>query len=140
MIGARRLARSRRGHESIAMTRARSPRYTSPYRRYALIGGVAGLLIALAAVVLLDLPLYPAWVVGLSVATFVLYGFDKRRAGTNAGRVPEMVFHGLALAGGFPGGWAGRSAFRHKTRHTSFLVVLICATLLHGAIAWWLYR
>jgi len=118
----------------------RSSRYTSPYRYYALIGVAAGLLIALAAVVFLDLPLYLGWIVGLSVATFALYGFDKRRAVANAGRVPEMVLHGLALAGGFPGGWAGRSAFRHKTRHTSFLVVLICATLLHGAIAWWLYR
>jgi uncharacterized membrane protein YsdA (DUF1294 family) len=119
---------------------ARGPRYRSPYRRYALIGAVAGLLIALAAVVFLDLPLYLGWIVGLSVATFALYGFDKRRAVTDGGRVPEMVLHGLALAGGFPGGWAGRTAFRHKTRHTSFLVVLICATLLHGAIAWWLYR
>lgn len=122
------------------MKLTRSHRYTSAYRRYALIGGVAGLLIALAAVVFLDLPLYPGWIVGLSVATFALYGFDKRRAVTGGSRVPEVVFHGLALAGGFPGGWAGRSAFRHKTRHTSFLVVLICATLLHGAIAWWLYR
>jgi uncharacterized membrane protein YsdA (DUF1294 family) len=118
----------------------RSRRYTSPYRCYGVIGAVAALLIALAAVVVLDLPLYPAWLVGASVATFALYGFDKRRSGTGAGRVPELVLHGLSLAGGFPGGWAGRRVFHHKTRHTSFLVVLICATLLHAAFAWWLYR
>lgn len=124
------MARSRAG---------RTNRYTSPYRRYALIGGVAGLLVALALAIVFDLPLYPAWIVGLSIATFALYGFDKWRAGADGGRVPEMVLHGLALAGGFPGGWAGRRVFRHKTRHVSFLIVLIAATLLHVAIVWWLY-
>jgi uncharacterized membrane protein YsdA (DUF1294 family) len=75
----------------------------------------------------------------LSVVTFALYGFDKRQAREGGGRVPEMVLHVLALAGGVLGGWAGRAFFRHKTQHTSFLVVLIIATILQAAIAWWLF-
>jgi uncharacterized membrane protein YsdA (DUF1294 family) len=114
-------------------------RRTSPYRRYTLLAVViaAGLLVALVA--LLDLPLYPAWVAALSVVAFLAYGFDKRRAVSGGGRVPELVLHGLALAGGFPGGWLGRAWFHHKTRHTSFLVVLVLSTLLHAGIVWQLY-
>jgi len=40
---------------------------------------------------------------------------------------------GMAVAGGFPGGWAGRAVFRHKTLHTSFPVVLVIATILNAA-------
>jgi uncharacterized membrane protein YsdA (DUF1294 family) len=49
------------------------------------------------------------------------------------------VLHGLSLAGGFVGGWVGRAVFHHKTRHTSFLVVLIFSTVIHLALLWWLY-
>jgi uncharacterized membrane protein YsdA (DUF1294 family) len=110
----------------------------SPYRLYGVAGVAVGLVLTVVGVVVLDLPLYPAWVVGLSVCTFALYGFDKRRAISGGGRVPEAVLHGLALLGGFPGGWAGRAAFRHKTRHLSFLVVLVLATLIHAVIVYWL--
>jgi uncharacterized membrane protein YsdA (DUF1294 family) len=110
----------------------------SPYRYYALVGGAIGVALTAIGVTVLDLPVYPAWIIGLSICTFALYGFDKRRAISGAGRVPEAVLHGLSLAGGFPGGWAGRSAFRHKTRHTSFLVVLVLATMIHVALFWWL--
>ena len=74
----------------------------------------------------------------MSVSTFALYGFDKRRAISRSGRVPESVLHGLALLGGFPGGWVGRAVFRHKTRHLSFLVVLLLATAIHAALGYWL--
>lgn len=110
-----------------------------PYRRYELVGGIAGPLLALILVSVLDIPAYPTWIVALSVATFALYGFDKRQAIAKRGRVPELVLHVFALAGGFPGGWSGRWAFKHKTRHAAFLLVLLCATAIHLAIAWRLY-
>lgn len=90
-------------------------------------------------IVITGLPVYPAWVTGLSIVTFLVYGYDKRRAVSGGGRVPEAVLHGLALAGGFPGGWAGRSIFRHKTRHAGFLIVLIASTLIHAVLVWQLY-
>ena len=110
----------------------------SPYRSYGLVGVAVGLTLTVICVIVLDLPLYPAWIIGLSVCTFAMYGFDKRRAISGAGRVPEAVLHGLSLAGGFPGGWAGRWAFNHKTRHASFLVVLVLATAIHVVLGYWL--
>lgn len=109
----------------------------SPYTRFAVIGGAAAIIIALIAW-WLGVHWYIAWIAGASVATFALYGFDKQQARSNGGRVPELVLHGMALVGGFPGGWAGRAVFRHKTLHTSFTVVLIVATILNAAFAIWL--
>jgi uncharacterized membrane protein YsdA (DUF1294 family) len=83
----------------------------------------------------LDVPPYYAWLAGSAVALFCLYGIDKQRAQGRGGRVPAIVLHGLALAGGFVGGWAGRTLFRHKTRKPMFAVVLTIATIGHlGAI------
>lgn len=103
------------------------------------IGAVASAIVAAIAVLFLDIPLYPALVIGLSLVLFLIYGFDKRRAMSGGGRVPEVVLHGLALAGGFAGGWAGRSVFRHKTRHTSFLVILLISTAVHSAFMIWIW-
>jgi uncharacterized membrane protein YsdA (DUF1294 family) len=111
----------------------------SVYRRYALVAIVAVLLVAAALVWLLDLRLYFVWLVAMSVVTFAAYGFDKRQAAAGGERVPELVLHGLALAGGVVGGWLGRAAFRHKTRHLSFTLVLSLATLLYAALTIWLY-
>jgi uncharacterized membrane protein YsdA (DUF1294 family) len=110
----------------------------SPYRLYSVVGIAVGLVLTIICVIVLDLPVYLAWVIGLSVCTFAIYGFDKRQAIAGGGRVPEAVLHGLALLGGFPGGWAGRAAFRHKTRHASFLFVLVIATVIHIVIGFWL--
>ena len=41
------------------------------------------------------------------------------------------------MIGGVMGGWAGRQVFRHKTQKPVFLVVLVVATILWGAIALW---
>jgi uncharacterized membrane protein YsdA (DUF1294 family) len=82
--------------------------------------------------------LYWIWLAATSVITFLLYGFDKSRAKNGGWRVPEIVLHGLALAGGFPGGWAGRSVFRHKTKKGIFVFVLAVSTALHLLLVYWL--
>ena len=74
----------------------------------------------------------------LSVVNFLFYGFDKLTAKFEKQRIPEIVLHLLSLCGGFPGGWAGRAAFRHKTRKRSFLIVLILSTILHVALLIWM--
>lgn len=78
-----------------------------------------------------NLPLYPAWVLTLSVITFFTYGFDKGQSKRKGWRVSERTLHALALAGGFPGGWVGMLWFRHKTQHLSFFLILALSTLLH---------
>ena len=75
---------------------------------------------------------YWAWWTGLSVVTLFVYGFDKAQSRRDGGqRVPEVVLHVLALAGGVAGAWVGRAVFRHKTLHLRFTVVLIAATVVH---------
>jgi uncharacterized membrane protein YsdA (DUF1294 family) len=59
-----------------------------------------------------------------------------------ATRVPEVVLLGLTWAGGVLGAAAGMYLRpRHKTQKTRFVVSLIGAALLHGALfVWWIMR
>ena len=82
---------------------------------------------------------YLIWVVIASGITFLLYGFDKAQSKNGGWHVPEVVLHGLALAGGFPGGWAGRSIFRHKTKKGIFVFVLAVSTVIHLGLVYWLF-
>lgn len=82
--------------------------------------------------------LYWIWLAVASVITFLLYGFDKARSKNGGWRVPEIVLHGLALVGGFPGGWAGRSVFRHKTKKGIFVFVLVVSIAIHLGLWYWL--
>ncbi len=56
-------------------------------------------------------------------ATFCLYGVDKYQALHLGARVPEIMLHLAAAAGGTPGAALGQVTFRHKTRKGSFQVV-----------------
>jgi uncharacterized membrane protein YsdA (DUF1294 family) len=83
--------------------------------------------------------IYLIWLAIASGITFVLYGFDKTQSKNGGWRVPEVVLHGLALLGGFPGGWAGRSVFRHKTKKGFFVFVLAVSTAIHLGLVYWLF-
>ena len=84
---------------------------------------------------------YYLWLAAWSVAAFLLYCFDKLQAPRHGLRVPEMVLHGLALVGGFMGGWAGMFALRHKIRHPEFWLVLAASTILHlGLVRDWFVK
>jgi uncharacterized membrane protein YsdA (DUF1294 family) len=82
--------------------------------------------------------IYWIWIAIISLVTFLVYGYDKARARKGQWRVPEKALHILALAGGFPGGWAGRAIFHHKTQKGFFTFVLAVSTLIHLAIWYWL--
>jgi uncharacterized membrane protein YsdA (DUF1294 family) len=120
-----------------AGSRARSRR--SPQQLFGLVAAVLVVILLLVLAWVTDLPFYWMWLVALSVITWALYGFDKAQAKRGGLRVPEIVLHGLALLGGFPGGWIGRGMFHHKTRKPIFTVVLAASTLLHGGIIVYLY-
>ena len=104
----------------------RSPKPAFLLLAIALAGGL-GLLLAW----LTDWPLLVIWILSVSVITFLAYGYDKAQAQSGGWRVPEGVLHGLALAGGFLGGWLGRAVFHHKTRKPIFAVVLVVSTVLY---------
>jgi uncharacterized membrane protein YsdA (DUF1294 family) len=82
---------------------------------------------------------YLTWLAVASVITFLTYGFDKAQSRMGGSRVPEVVLHGLALSGGFPGGWVGRALFRHKTQKGFFVFVLAVATAIHLGIFYRLF-
>ena len=82
---------------------------------------------------------YLIWVGLASAITFLLYGFDKAQSKNGGWRVPEVILHGLALAGGFLGGWVGRSIFRHKTKKGIFVFVLAVSTVIHLGLVYWLF-
>jgi uncharacterized membrane protein YsdA (DUF1294 family) len=69
-----------------------------------------------------------------SGVAFVVYGADKRRAGTGGRRVPERTLHLLGLAGGWPGSLAARRYYRHKTRKGSFRLAFWAVVALHLAL------
>ena len=81
---------------------------------------------------------YLLWLLSTSIVTFLLYGYDKMQSQRAGGRVPEVIFHGLALTGGFIGALVGRSVFRHKTQKPIFLSIIILATLMHVAAYFYL--
>ena len=108
-------------------------------RHLVILGGIA--LAALLLILLLD-PVWvlPVWWLLAGGVTFAYYGYDKAQARRGGWRVPEIILHLLALAGGFVGGWAGMAFFRHKTREPAFKVVLGLATVLQLGLALWLWR
>jgi len=79
---------------------------------------------------------------GVNVATFVWYGYDKYMAASGGWRVPEFVLHALAAAGGSPAALVAQIFFRHKTRDSRFRrvffaivavqVVLACLYMRYG--------
>ena len=116
-----------------------SPFRRSPKQSYAwlAIALVAGL--GLFLVLLTDWPIFIIWILSVSAITFLMYGYDKSQAQQGGWRVPEIVLHGLALAGGFLGGWLGRAVFHHKTRKPVFTVVLAVSTALYLGLAYLLF-
>ncbi len=99
---------------------------------------VALLPTAAASVLLwrLGLGLLYAYLVGINVATIVLYGYDKRQAVAAGGRVPEVVLHLAALAGGSPGALLAQGLFRHKTKKFRFKIVFAGIVLVQLACAY----
>ena len=79
-----------------------------------------------------------------SVLSFILYGFDKRRARLDGQRVPEKRLHLLALLGGWPGAMFGQRVFRHKTVKTRFRIVfwltVVCHITAVSGVSWFLWK
>jgi uncharacterized membrane protein YsdA (DUF1294 family) len=75
---------------------------------------------------------YLAWVMVMSLVTFVVYGWDKRQAKMGGRRVPENRLHGLAFLGGWPGAMLGQRYFRHKTHKAWFQFRTWGAAIVHA--------
>jgi len=105
-------------------------------KRAVVVTMVAGIVVAVALVLVLGVSLLVAYVLGLGLSTFLIYGYDKRRAVRGGGRVPESALLALSLIGGALGGWAGMLIWRHKTRHTTFWIAQVIGTIAIAAAFW----
>lgn len=112
---------------------------SSPKRSYSLIAILLAVILFLVLAILTEISPFLLWLVAANTITFILYGYDKAQAKRGGGRVPEVVLHGAALAGGFVGGWAGMFAFRHKTQHLNFKIVLAAATVLWVVLIYFIF-
>ena len=84
---------------------------------------------------------YWTWLLAAGVVTFVFYGMDKVLSKGGRGRVPEVLLHLMALAGGFIGALLGMLVFRHKSNfraHPLFVPIIIAGGALWGFLIYWL--
>ena len=77
----------------------------------------------------------PAVFAVMNAVGFALMGADKRRAEKGVFRIPERTLIAVAFMFGGVGSLAGMFAFRHKTRHVKFVVLLPVAALFSVAAA-----
>jgi len=82
---------------------------------------------------------FPVWMGTINIVTFLMYGLDKLLAVIhfNFIRVPGIILHLLALAGGFLGGWAGMFIFNHKSNwkeNPAFPINLTISTALYTLV------
>ena len=74
--------------------------------RFGLVAAAVTVGLMLALIGLFNWSWLWSYLIGINVATFLLYGYDKRAAG-GGGLRPERVLHGAELLGGTPAGFAG---------------------------------
>ena len=76
----------------------------------------------------------------MSLAAFAAFGLDKYKAKAGKWRIPERTLFLLALLGGGIGAFLGMKVFRHKTRHTQFVigipVIMVIQAVLLGWYLW----
>lgn len=70
----------------------------------------------------------------LNLASFALYGADKRRAVRGGRRIPERTLLLSAALFGGAGALAGMYVFRHKTKHVKFTVLVPAAAAAQLAL------
>jgi uncharacterized membrane protein YsdA (DUF1294 family) len=80
------------------------------------------------------------WITAWSAWTFVVFGFDKWRAGRGGARVSEATLFWLSAAGGWPGGLLGMVIFRHKSAKGSFQLKFAAAFFLWAGLVYAAWR
>jgi len=70
----------------------------------------------------------------MSVACFIAYYRDKRKALRRQWRTPEATLHLLELLGGWPGGLIAQLALRHKIRKVAYQLIFWLIVMLHGLV------
>jgi len=85
--------------------------------------------------------LFLCWLALTSLLAFLLFGYDKFRAGRPGHRVSEFHLVVVGAIGGWLGGFLGMMVFRHKTVKWSFRLkyaagFLVYAGLIYAYLLW----
>lgn len=110
----------------------------SPYTIY----GITALILTIIFIISfssISLSIIISYLISINLVTFLYYGFDKLIAGSESVRIPELVLHSLALAGGSPAGLLAQKLFRHKTIKTSFQIIYWAIVILQIILVYVLY-
>ncbi len=75
-----------------------------------------------------------AWITATSGWAFLLFGFDKWRAGRGGRRVAESALWWAGALGGWPGGLLGLVVFRHKSAKPAFRLKFAAAFLVWAGL------
>jgi len=80
------------------------------------------------------------YLLAVNLITFLTFGWDKWMAKRDRRRVPEKRLFLLAGLLGSVGAWLGMQVFRHKTKHTSFVVgipAILVVQMAAAAAVWY---
>jgi uncharacterized membrane protein YsdA (DUF1294 family)/cold shock CspA family protein len=103
--------------------------------------GVLALLAVAAMAAVGRMPMVvPITYVLLSVASYLVYWWDKDAAGARRWRTAEDTLHLLDLLGGWPGALIAQQQFRHKTVKRSFQTVFWITVALNVAMMYFVVR
>ena len=76
------------------------------------------------------------WLAGINLLAFGMMYADKRRAKTKKQRIPEKTLFVTAALGGSIGAMTGMWAFRHKTKHKTFVYGMPAILAAQLLIVW----
>ena len=79
------------------------------------------------------------YVAVMSLIAFAAFGLDKYKAKTDRWRTPEKTLFLLAIIGGGIGAFLGMQVFRHKTKHTQFVIGIPAIMIAQLILIGWLW-
>ncbi len=71
----------------------------------------------------------------VNIVSFITMAVDKSKAKHGKWRISEKTLFLLAAVGGSVGSLAGMYTFRHKTKHTKFVIGMPVILIVHIALA-----
>ena len=75
------------------------------------------------------------YLIFMNILAFVLMGQDKYKARHKKWRIPEKTLFLAAILGGSIGSILGMQIFRHKTKHTAFVIGMPCILIIQIILA-----
>jgi uncharacterized membrane protein YsdA (DUF1294 family) len=72
--------------------------------------------------------------IAFSLVTFLVYARDKAAALNGLWRVSEGTLHILSLLGGWPGAIVAQQRLRHKTKKTSFRILIWLTVIANAGV------